>query len=560
MLGLFLLLCHVASARVAVTEPPTVPTQVHSVHCQGRVCALFEGKVPNATAWATFTDSVNQTGWAQLHVHSNAAASALNQAFAAGYLEASITTVRTFQHKQNMFEETFSSPVSSDKAYVEAAKFLTDNDAFVSEQVRTATLNGQVTDADFWLQVGLVWEQLGGMVQGHKEHASPPHQMTRLDFLFVNALVDLSSLIHKPFAENEWTIGRIAEFKRKTTHCSAIVRVTPNNSELFTSHNTWTGFYTMLRTVKEYDLPFAPSPSPVVARKMLFPGYFGTLSSLDDFFVLSSGLVVQETTNGVTNTSLLAAITPRSVLTWVRTLVANRMATDGKTWTEWFAKQNSGTINNQWMVVDYNKFEPGKPLKDGTLTILEQLPLYIKTADVTSYLRLGYWPSYNQPFFEETRQLSGANVIEAKFGPSYSYSLDPRAKIFRRDAPGVIERDQLKNLQRYNRWQDDPFAAAGYGGQGEPRSPENQIAARFDLIPSHESGSQAHPERRSAFGNIDAKMVSSSDVKNMRFEGVSGPTHDDQPVFSYVGEWASSPHHGQPTTFDFDWLTFAVAS
>ena len=113
-------------------------------------------------------------------------------------------------------------------------------------------------------------------------------------------------------------------------------------SELFVSHNTWTGYFTMLRVAKEYDLPVRDAHGTVVtARKTLFPGrspnlstgygcvschyrivrwlimttlnvyiyvvlnslsmtppgYFGTLSSTDDFYVLSSGLVVQETTN-----------------------------------------------------------------------------------------------------------------------------------------------------------------------------------------------------------------------------------------------------------------------
>jgi hypothetical protein len=62
-------------------------------------------------------------------------------------------------------------------------------------------------------------------------------------------------------------------------------------------------------------------------------------------------------------------------------------------------------------------------------------------------------------------------------------------------------------------------------------------------------------------GNIDAKIVSREDVLAMRFEAVSGPTHDDQPVF----EWNSvtsalAPHYGQPTRFDFSWENFTASS
>jgi hypothetical protein len=43
--------------------------------------------------------------------------------------------------------------------------------------------------------------------------------------------------------------------------------------------------------------------------------------------------------------------------------VANRLAVDGKSWTKIFRRHNSGTYNNQWMVVDYKRFLPNKVVK-----------------------------------------------------------------------------------------------------------------------------------------------------------------------------------------------------
>lgn len=48
---------------------------------------------------------------------------------------------------------------------------------------------------------------------------------------------------------------------------------------------------------------------------------------------------------------------------WIRTIVANRVATDGKSWSNYFSMHNSGTYNNQWMVVDYKLFKPGKDIR-----------------------------------------------------------------------------------------------------------------------------------------------------------------------------------------------------
>lgn len=72
------------------------------------------------------------------------------------------------------------------------------------------------------------------------------------------------------------------------------------------------------------------------------------------------------------------------------------MAYDGSDWAQLFALHNSGTYNNQWMIVDYNKFMPGESLKDGLFTVLEQLPGQVRWEDRTDTLReTSYWSSYN---------------------------------------------------------------------------------------------------------------------------------------------------------------------
>ena len=82
----------------------------------------------------------------------------------------------------------------------------------------------------------------------------------------------------------------------------------------------------------------------------------------------------------------------------VRIIVANRLAVDGNSWCFFFEKFNSGTYNNQWMILDYKLFEPGKPLKPDTLWILEQLPGIVEMADMTVLLEeQRYWASYNVP-------------------------------------------------------------------------------------------------------------------------------------------------------------------
>ena len=63
---------------------------------------------------------------------------------------------------------------------------------------------------------------------------------------------------------------------------------------------------------------------------------------------------------------------------------------------------NSGTYNNQWMVVDYKLFKPGmERLREGLLWILEQIPGQTHAEDMTRLLEeQSYWPSYNSPYFK----------------------------------------------------------------------------------------------------------------------------------------------------------------
>jgi len=54
------------------------------------------------------------------------------------------------------------------------------------------------------------------------------------------------------------------------------------------------------------------------------------------------------------------------------------------------------------MIVDFNKFTPGQELQNGTLWVIEEMPGLVVGADQTDTLwRLGYWPSFNIPFYPE---------------------------------------------------------------------------------------------------------------------------------------------------------------
>ena len=79
---------------------------------------------------------------------------------------------------------------------------------------------------------------------------------------------------------------------------------------------------------------------------------------MDDYYQLSTGLVVTETTIVNNNESLWSELTPHSLLDWARNMVANRLATNGAKWAQLFSKYNSGTYNNQVTTTTYYSRNP----------------------------------------------------------------------------------------------------------------------------------------------------------------------------------------------------------
>ena len=222
--------------------------------------------------------------------------------------------------------------------------------------------------------------------------------------------------------------------------CSALVKILPNNEDLYVAHDTWNSYQSMLRMLKKYDFGFhwtiSPKSKVVPGQVLSFSGYPGIIYSGDDFTLSSSGLAITETTIGNSNKDLWKFVKPHGqILEGFRSMVANRLARNGKMWSKIFARRNSGTYNNQWMVIDYTKFKPGKVLpKQGLLWILEQLPGHIHMEDLTHVLTSQtYWPSYNTPYYKDIFNLSGSPANVAKFGDWFTYDKTPRALIFKRD-------------------------------------------------------------------------------------------------------------------------------
>ncbi|XP_003461406.1 putative phospholipase B-like 2 [Cavia porcellus] len=507
---------------------------------------LVDGLQPGAVAWANLTNAIPETGWAFLELGTSGDYNDSLQAYAAGVVEASVSEELIYMHWMNTMVN-YCGPFEYEVGYCERLKsFLETNLEWMQQQMELHP------DCPYWHQVRLTLLQLKGLEDSYEGHLSFPtgrFSIKPLGFLLLQISGDLEDLelaLNK--SKTRATLG--------SGSCSALLKLLPGQRDLLVAHNTWNAYQYMLRVLKKYQLQFRVGPRedfPLApGNKVVFSSYPGTILSGDDFYILGSGLVTLETTIGNRNPALWKYVQPEGcVLEWLRNTVANRLAVDGASWADVFKRLNSGTYNNQWMVVDYKAFTPGRTGPGSkVLTVLEQIPGMVVVADRTEELyKKTYWASYNIPSFESVFNASGLQALVAQYGDWFSYSKSPRAQIFLRNHSLVHNVDSMVRLMRYNDYLHDPLSRC------EACSPkpngENAISARSDLNPAN--GSYPFPAlRQRSHGGIDVKVTSMSMAKTLSLQAVSGPTWDQVPAF----QWSTSPfrdmlHMGHPDLWKF---------
>jgi len=502
---------------------------------------VVDGDHKPMVAQATFVDdNFNTTGWSTLKVVTNGSCTDPLQAEAAGMAEGYITSEFIYMDYMNKFVDY----CKKEEAFCKKlAMFVDENLSWINGQVKQS----KDSEKAYWHQVDLVYKQLEGIKSGYASSKQPKID----DFGFTLMQID-GDLEDLEVALGKKTLRRAVG----EGHCSAFIKVLPKNADLMVSQVTWNDFVSMLRIFKLYEFGFHKLDSqggtekiPLIpGNKVSFSSYPSMLFSGDDFHVLGSQLVTQETTIGNGNKDLWQYVKPSSVLEWVRTIVANRLAASGSEWAYLFEKYNSGTYNNQWMIVDYKLFKPGSPLVPNTLWILEQIPGTVMMADMTMKLiDETYWSSYNLPYFPFIYEKSGVGEQKAKYGSWFDYKLNPRSQIFRRDHSKVIDVQTLLKLMRYNDFKHDPLSACK--NCTPPYSAENAISARSDLNPAdgkYPFSALGHRKH----GGTDCKATNFKLVRELSAWVVAGPTHDQQPVFKWSTSGWKKPM-GHPDEFNF---------
>jgi hypothetical protein len=367
-------------------------------------------------------------------------------------------------------------------------------------------------------------------------------------------------------------------------HCSALIKVTED--DVYFAHATWFGYGMMVRQYKTYV--------GLGNATVTMSSYPGSLSSLDDWYMTSHGIAATETTISAWTTTRDGLVTADAASEFMRVMAANFIARDGAEWAAVFATHNSGTYNNQYMVVDMKKIDARtRPLPDGAFFVIEQMPGAVVSADMTGHLnRETYWASFNIPFFNETYVGLGYEAFYEMYGDYYSRTQYARARIFHDMHRTVTDDASLLSLMRYNNFSKDAYGVVPFCDQADGYTGETQYncstaglrsaclaaSARCDVSPqAYEIDvypAMVGQVARGLWGGIDVKFTSKRrmlDGRRLQGVAVNGPsTYGDFAPFSWSAFAAAgannsameavTPHRQQPDTFDYEPLVFCEGS
>lgn len=535
-------------------------------------------------AWGRFDDNIDSSGWSELYMETSASESSPNEAkvYAAGYAEGLMTCVRISEYYSNNFKLLLKREEATHS--MAAIKTLFEKElAYMRHKtnLESHVLTDEPSDP-YWKQIRLVMTQMWGVTDGYNYAARHfgVHPFSLEDLVLLNSGAELSQLMEaysnpaaptaasflQMFSSNssmsdlvQRAVGAVTPSLRGSApaksedplddvhweqrliadgHCSAFVHVATGNDDILVGHTTWDDYSKMTRIFKYYKFPF--SGADTVAKHIAFSSYPGAISSGDDFYITDSGLAVTETSLEVLNptawNNMQSFVDKPRIPTFAHVMAVNRLARSAPHWAHLYTSGAATSYAAQWLVVDYNVFKQGEEVKPNTLWVVETLAGLSHSEDMSEKLRTdNYFPSFNRPYFADMRDVSGHAAAEATSGRKdlYSYTLNPRALIFKEASGGTNMLYEMRGLMSRNLL---------------PGRPGHDISARMDL---------AWEFTPLPNGGIDSKITSRCLLKRMEVQAQSGPSHNGQPAFEWVNSttgkdtWPDWPHVGQPSIWNF---------
>jgi hypothetical protein len=226
----------------------------------------------NGIACGIFEDNLSKIGWGILKIFTNSKFENEKQMYAAGYLEGILTSNRIYENYQNIYHLFFHSQPPSNKLY-----------NFLDIQNKWVRLNINKNNSNFyWKTISLIMAQFDGLIEGYNQYSDK--KLSVFSFQMLNGVgdfLDLLPALDKHIRPN-WDKMSPNEIKRKISlknHCSGLIKILPDFSDIFIGHSSWFSYAAMNRIYKHYYFNLV---EPFIAsKKISFSSYPGFLVSLD---------------------------------------------------------------------------------------------------------------------------------------------------------------------------------------------------------------------------------------------------------------------------------------
>ena len=297
----------------------------------------------NAVAYAEYSTTLESIGWDTLIITTNQNGNEIYSdeilAYGSGYLEGFLTKNRILNHYKNVKEDTWGGSIYNGKMPDNVRNYLKNQRKYIEDQYklhnelsnRNSYSNSSYSSnsSNYWKLVYCIQLQLEGVINGYNQNMDKEFYIDYEDFNSMNSDGDIGDIkfyldLSKAPDFKNMPLEELIKYIHTHNHCTALIKVSPDFKDLWFGHNTWTSYSSMNRIFKEYNFKFS---NPLQkATNIMFSSYPGTINSIDDFYITNQDLVVMETTNTFLNIALYALLTPNSLLTWHRAMLANFVA------------------------------------------------------------------------------------------------------------------------------------------------------------------------------------------------------------------------------------------
>ena len=461
--------------------------------------------------------------------------------YALGLLEGYLTAYRISQNVHNLVR---AQPNMQPNVF----EYLRKQDKWMRHEIKY-----QKFSDPYWHSVALFVARLDGILAGYKSAVIAERADVGAKNAILDDDVDLLTLYQINVIDDLDDVNRVlAQEPRRwgRGHCSALIKLNREHTDLSVGHTTWTAYRNMLRVYKTLRYPQVEHQA-VANTELSFSSYPGYIGSMDDWFTANpSQLFITETSDECLDDKRMKVfIHHETILTPFRAVIASMMAQSGRGWYNVFSRYNSGTQNDQWMIVDFKRFAPfnaSSYYDSDLLWVVEQMPGEITARDRTDTLyKQGYWASFNLPRFETTKYAASNNL---KMLVSNGTLDQPFIEVCENQREVLFDNfnDEVHALGDMGKLLRDPTYVWG--------CPECAIGARFDLKPMNVSVcGEPMP-----FGAIDCKLTNHHMVKRGETWMQSGPTTTKS--FAPPFDWSSFPdteRAGLPDKWDFGWKLYS---